>query len=208
MVVWGCKSKPAVQAAEETEHRGTASRAIQDRPGSQSAIFAHASAQLVAVDAGPRIARHVVERRALHEIGLVLVAEENKRRADIVAGRVAGDLPSLVQELFDRLRRLGGRRARRNENRDEEQAGAHPKPPRSAAARACSPQGRLLGKRPTSPSVPRKFRQWPRASSSIICKASARPIRAARRFWRTSTSPFTRTPRSASSASMARASRR
>ena len=58
------------------------------------------------------------------------------------------------------------------------------------------------------PHISRTCIPWPRASSSITCRASARPGRAARRFSRTSTFPSTPTPRSACSASTARASRR
>ncbi len=62
------------------------------------------------------------------------------------------------------------------------------------------PLNRRFTRRPWSSS-------W-RASSSITCRASPKPMAAARRSSTTSTSPSTRTPRSACSARTARANRR
>ena len=85
----------------------------------------------------------------------------------------------------------------------------------AASSRGCSARlpcrlpGRLVTERrsPIPPIRPRKVPPCP-VSSSIICAACRRPIRAARRSWTTSISPSTRTPRSACSASTAPASRR
>ena len=68
---------------------------------------------LVAVGDDARVAHHVDQDRALHEILVLLVLEE-QQRVVLEGGNVARHLPSLAEQLFDRGGRLLGRpRARR-----------------------------------------------------------------------------------------------
>ena len=64
------------------------------------------SLELVAIDDRARIARHVVKNAALDERVHARVAEQDERRAIVVAARVARDLPPLREQLADRQRRL------------------------------------------------------------------------------------------------------
>ena len=67
--------------------------------------------QLVAIDDCARIARHIEEDATLDKRVYARVAEQDQRRTIIITARIACDLPSLREQLFDRLRCLRCRQA-------------------------------------------------------------------------------------------------
>jgi hypothetical protein len=80
------------------------------------------SPQLVAVHDGPRTARHVVQRAALHQCVDARFAEQDERGPIVIAARITGDLPALSEQLADGQRRLVGGRTGRCEHRCKENA--------------------------------------------------------------------------------------
>jgi hypothetical protein len=80
------------------------------------------SPQRVAVHDGPRTARHVVQRAALHQCVDARFAEQDERSPIVIAARITGDLPALFEELADGQRRLVGGHTGRCEHRCKENA--------------------------------------------------------------------------------------
>ena len=80
------------------------------------------SPQLVTVHDRPRIARHVVQRAALHQCVDARFAEQDERGPIVIAARITGDLPALSEQLADGQRRLVGGHTGRCEHRCKENA--------------------------------------------------------------------------------------
>jgi hypothetical protein len=74
--------------------------------------YGEASPQLVAVHDGPRIARHVVQRTALHKCVDARFAEQDERSPIVIAARITGDFLALSEQLADGQRLAGGHTGR------------------------------------------------------------------------------------------------
>src|SRR5262249_25746284 len=124
-----CASLPHAQDAPEApagpwDRRWTPpGRAGHDAAGSPNSVTKSPPAlpQLVAIDDCALSARHVVEDAALDKHVYARVAEQDQRCTIIIAARIARDLPSLREQLFDRQRYLRCRQAGRRQHHCQEQ---------------------------------------------------------------------------------------